>query len=80
MPSDHVTRPYRRMGRVLLRPVRGVHARIAARLDAQDMNARARGWTVEARPFGGRVYRDPRFDRLAQAADVEPVIAGKEAR
>lgn len=59
------------MGRGALTPVRSVQARIVARLDAQDAAARARGWTVEALPYGGRVYRDPRFDRLAtNAADA----------
>jgi hypothetical protein len=81
MPSDHTTRPCRRPGRVLLRPVLALHGRVQARLDAQDTSARARGWTVEARPLGGRTYRDPRFDRLAaRAAEKKPIAAGKEAR
>jgi hypothetical protein len=78
MPSDPTTSPYRRLARVL-QPVLAVHARIQGRLAAQDMNARARGWTVEARPLGGRRYRDPRFDQLAPTADAGRPTAGQEA-
>ncbi len=53
---------------IAVAPARLVRRRIAALLDAQDAAARARGWTVEVRPVGGRVYRDPRFGRLAATA------------
>jgi hypothetical protein len=81
MPSEHPARPCRRMGRALLRPVLAVHARVQARLDVQDADARARGWTVDVRPLGGRTCRDPRFDRLAaRAGEKKPITAGRGVR
>ncbi len=70
----------RRIGRAALAPARHVHQRIVAHLAAQDAAALARGWTVEARPRGGRVYRDPRFDQLttraaSMAADPQEVCS-----
>jgi hypothetical protein len=71
----------RRIGRAILAPARRVHAAIVARLDAQDTAARERGWTVDVRSLGGRVYRDPRFDRLAgrTTGGALAVKAGREA-
>jgi hypothetical protein len=67
-----------RFGRLVSAPVRAVHTRIAARLDGQDATARARGWTVETLPRGGRVYRDPRFDQLTHNR-TQPVSVGRGA-
>ncbi|MFC6083497.1 hypothetical protein [Sphaerisporangium aureirubrum] len=43
----------------------------------QDRTARAMGWRISRTRFGGRVYRDPRFDGLrvtrAQEEREEPV-------
>ncbi|PZS27685.1 MAG: hypothetical protein DLM59_15925 [Pseudonocardiales bacterium] len=67
-----------RLGRATARaaaaPARAVHAR----LDAQDAAAQARGWTVEALPAGGRVYRDPRFDQLATTNRAASVAADQQ--
>jgi hypothetical protein len=41
--------------------------RISARLQAGDDYARQAGWTITRTRFGGRIYRDPRFDQLAAA-------------
>jgi hypothetical protein len=71
------------------RPAKGVTGRVSAwiarlqrelsdRLHADgDALARERGWTITTTTgrlgFGGRVYRDPRFDqRAADAGDAEP--------
>jgi hypothetical protein len=77
MPTNRVAVLARRAGRAALAPTRIVHARIVARLAAQDAAARAHGWTVETLPRGGRAYRDPRFDQLAHRGN-RPVRAGRE--
>jgi hypothetical protein len=41
--------------------------RISARLQAGDDYGRQAGWTITCTRFGGRIYRDPRFDQLAAA-------------
>jgi len=51
-----------------LAPARALHGRIVARLAATDAAAQVHGWTVETRRFGGRTYRDPRFDQLTGLA------------
>ncbi len=76
MPSKpNVLTGLGRLGRAVLAPARKARGRISARLELQDAAARARGWTVEARPYAGRVYRDPRFDQLAIRAAAEAVNA-----
>jgi hypothetical protein len=77
MPTNRITALGHRAARCAVSPVRAVHARITARLAAQDAAARARGWTVHTRPRGGRVYRDPRFDQLGHGGN-RPVRAGRE--
>jgi hypothetical protein len=71
------------------RPAKGVTRRVSAwiarrqrelsdRLHVDgDALARERGWTITTTTgrlgFGGRVYRDPRFDqRAADASDAAP--------
>ncbi|PZS30357.1 MAG: hypothetical protein DLM59_11330 [Pseudonocardiales bacterium] len=66
------------MGRGALTPARAVHHRIAARLELQDAAARARGWTVENRPYAGRSYRDPRFDQLTITRPATPADDAQE--
>jgi hypothetical protein len=39
--------------------------RISGRMQAGDDLARQAGWTITPTRFGGRIYRDPRFDQLA---------------
>jgi hypothetical protein len=39
--------------------------RISGRMQAGDDHARQAGWTITRTRFGGRIYRDPRFDQLA---------------
>ncbi|HEV8275683.1 MAG TPA: hypothetical protein VGQ26_08300 [Streptosporangiaceae bacterium] len=39
--------------------------RISGRMQAEDTLARQAGWTITRTRFGGRIYRDPRFDQLA---------------
>jgi hypothetical protein len=41
--------------------------RISARMQAGDDFARQAGWTITRTRFGGRIYRDPRFDQLTAA-------------
>lgn len=58
---------------------------VRARLAATHKAAVAQGWTVTKLPWGGRVYRDPRLDRLAAhhaipAAGVRSVHCGPQAR
>lgn len=57
LPDPHP----RRALRAVLWPLLAVRRR----LDATDARAVAEGWTVTKLPWGGRVYRDPRLDRLA---------------
>lgn len=35
----------------------------------EDARARARGWEVSRRPGGGRRYRDPRWDQVAECPE-----------
>jgi len=60
--------PTRRIGAAVLVPALAVHGRIVTRLAATDDAAQVHGWTVETRRFGGRTYRDPRFDQLTHRA------------
>ena len=50
--------------------------RISARLQAGDDYARQAGWTITRTRFGGRIYRDPRFDQLAasRAPGTPPAV------
>src|SRR6266516_186807 len=41
--------------------------RISGRMKAGDTFARQAGWTITRTRFGGRIYRDPRFDQLTTA-------------
>jgi hypothetical protein len=75
MPSNPGT--HRRIVCAVTWPARAAHRRIAERLAVQDAAARARGWTVDTLPRGGRVYRDPRFDQLAHRGK-RPVRTGRE--
>ena len=45
--------------------IRRWQRRLADRLQAGDTFARQAGWTITSAAFGGRIYRDPRFDQLA---------------
>src|SRR5437016_2674860 len=59
--------------------------RISARMQAGDDYARQAGWTITRTRFGGRIYRDPRFDQLAAARapgtphQVDPPAVGPPA-
>jgi hypothetical protein len=66
--NDNITsqpRP-RLAARVISRAARW-QRRILGRMRAGDDFARQAGWTITRTRFGGRIYRDPRFDQLSAA-------------
>lgn len=69
--------PGARFGRV-----RAVVEKVAERVHAgEEAQARHCGWQVERTAWGGRTYRDPRFDTLTGgAAKVWPLPAAQEER
>lgn len=52
-----------------------VGGKVFAHLQAQDDHAVRSGWTVGATRWGGRTYRDPRFDGLSCTIEPREVCA-----
>lgn len=44
--------------------------RFRSPIEVEEERAMARGWRVERARWGGRTYRDPRFDALAGTVDM----------